>query len=59
MKEITFIASKAEEGGYNARAIGASIFTQAETLEELQVMIKDAIQCHFDEANTFNLELNQ
>jgi predicted RNase H-like HicB family nuclease len=48
MTEMTFIAHEAEEGGYHARAVGASIFTQAETLEELRLMIKDAIECHFD-----------
>jgi predicted RNase H-like HicB family nuclease len=48
MVEITFIANKAEEGGYYARAVGASIFTQAETLGELRLMIKDAIDCHYD-----------
>lgn len=35
MKEITFIAFEAEEGGYYARAVGSSIFTQSETLDEL------------------------
>lgn len=48
MIEITFIAREAEEGGYYARAVGASIFTQGETLDELRLMIKDAIDCHYE-----------
>lgn len=36
------------EGGYNARALGESIFTQGESVEELRVNIRDAVNCHFD-----------
>jgi predicted RNase H-like HicB family nuclease len=49
MKNLTFIVDPAEEGGYNARAETESIFTQAETLEELNLNIADAIKCHFDD----------
>ena len=38
------------EGGYEARALGHSIFTEADTMDELKLMIKDAVQCHFDDA---------
>ncbi|MBD1365280.1 2-oxoisovalerate dehydrogenase [Mucilaginibacter sp. ZT4R22] len=34
--------------GYTARAIDYSIFTQANTLEELELNIAEAITCHFD-----------
>ncbi|MCX9083189.1 MAG: hypothetical protein OIN87_00115 [Candidatus Methanoperedens sp.] len=37
------------EGGYNAQALGYSIFTQGETVEELKENIVDALRCHFDE----------
>ncbi len=37
------------EGGYEARALGHSIFTEAETLEELRAMVRDAILCHFED----------
>lgn len=40
MTEIIFIAHQAEEGGYYAKAINAAIFTQAETIEQLRLMIK-------------------
>jgi predicted RNase H-like HicB family nuclease len=36
------------EGGYNARALGQSIFTQGDTLEEVKNNIKSALECHFD-----------
>lgn len=47
-EEILFLVEESLEGGYNARAIGESIFTQAETLNELKIQIKDAINVHFD-----------
>ena len=37
------------EGGYEARALGHSIFTQADSLEELRVTVRDAVSCHFDD----------
>jgi hypothetical protein len=40
---------EAPEGGYTARALGESIFTEADSLEELHAMIRDAVQVHFDE----------
>lgn len=49
MTELVFIVEEAPEGGYTARAAGESIFTQAETVEELREMVKDAVACHFDE----------
>ena len=50
MTEIIFLVEDDPEGGYMARALGESIFTQADTLEELRSMVRDAVQCHFDEA---------
>jgi hypothetical protein len=48
MNEIMFIIEDADEGGYIARALGASIFTEADSLEELHGLIRDAVRCHFD-----------
>jgi predicted RNase H-like HicB family nuclease len=48
VKEIIFMVEEDAEGGYTARALGHSIFTQADTLEELKKNIKDALKCHFD-----------
>lgn len=36
MNEIVFLIEKKLEGGYNAKAIGESICTQGETLEEIK-----------------------
>ena len=49
MKELIFLVGEAPEGGYTARALGESVFTQAETLEALRRNVRDAVQCHFDE----------
>jgi hypothetical protein len=45
--EIIFSVQESPEGGYEARALGHSIFTQADTIEELKSMIRDAVSCHF------------
>ena len=49
MDEIIFLIEEAMEGGYNAKAIGESIFTQGDTLEEIKKNIKEAVECHFEE----------
>jgi len=49
MNELIFLVEEAPEGGYTARALGHSIFTEAETLEHLRQQVRDAVQCHFDE----------
>lgn len=49
MNEIFFLVEEAPEGGYAAKALGESIFTEADTLEELHVNVRDAVRCHFDE----------
>lgn len=48
-KEIIFSVDESPEGGYEARALGFSIFTQAETFNDLKKMVQDAVLCHFDE----------
>ncbi len=49
MKEIIFVVEESEEGGFIAKALGVSIFTEAESLEELRASVKDAVKCHFDD----------
>ena len=49
--EIIFAVDESPEGGYEARALGHSIHTQGDTLEELKAMVQDAVRCHFDEAS--------
>lgn len=48
MNELIFIVEEAPEGGYQARALGESIFAEGDTLEALHRNVRDAVQCHFD-----------
>ena len=47
--EIIFEVVESVEGGYEARALSASIFTEADTPPELEEAVRDAVHCHFDE----------
>ena len=47
--EIVFEVTEAVEGGYDARALGHSIFTQGQDWADLKAMVKDAVLCHFDD----------
>ncbi len=49
MGEVVFVVEEAPEGGYTARALNASIFTEADSLDDLRGQIRDAVRCHFDE----------
>ncbi len=49
MNELIFLVEDAPEGGYTARALGESIFTEADSVAELHDEIRDAVRCHFDE----------
>jgi len=49
MNEIIFLVEEADEGGYTARALGHSIFTEADTWEELKEAVQEAVRCHFEE----------
>lgn len=49
MNEIIFLIEEAPEGGYTARALGESIFTEADDLAGLHQQVRDAVHCHFDE----------
>lgn len=48
--EIVFIVEEDPDGGYNARALGESIFTDADDLTSLKDMVRDAVRCHFPDA---------
>lgn len=47
--EIIFAVQESLEGGYEARALSHSIYTEAETLDELKKRVQDAVRCHFEE----------
>ena len=47
--EIVFQVRESPEGGYEARAVGYSIFTQGDDWDDLIHMMRDAVLCHFDD----------
>ena len=47
-KEIIFMVEESPEGVYQARALDYSIFTEANTFDELKSMVQDAVHCHFE-----------
>jgi hypothetical protein len=47
--EIIFQVQDDIDGGFVAEALGHPIVTQADSMEELKNMIRDAVRCHFDE----------
>jgi hypothetical protein len=49
VKEIIFVVEEAPEGGFTARALGESIFTEAEDVNLLHKNVRDAVQCHFED----------
>lgn len=48
--EIIFAVEESPEGGFEAKALSAPIFTEADSLEELRSMVRDAVECHFEDA---------
>lgn len=46
--EIIFSVEESPEGGFEATALSDAIFTEADTLEELRSMVRDAVECHFE-----------
>lgn len=48
VSELVFVVEEAPEGGYVARALGEPIFTEADDLDHLRTMVRDAVLCHFD-----------
>jgi hypothetical protein len=49
VKEIVFLVEESDEGGFIARALGESIFTQADSMDVLREEVRDAVRCHFGE----------
>jgi predicted RNase H-like HicB family nuclease len=47
MNEIIFQIEDDPDGGYNARALGLAIFTQADTWDELAANIREATEVYF------------
>ena len=59
MTEILFIVDEATEGGFTARGVGYSIFTEAETLEELRQNVREAVDCHFDDPDPVTVRIKE
>jgi hypothetical protein len=49
MNELIFVVETAPEGGLTARALGVSIFTEADDEVALRKNIREAVHCHFDQ----------
>jgi hypothetical protein len=47
--ESIFMVEESPEGGYTARALGESIFTESDDLAGLHEQVRDAVRCHFEE----------
>jgi hypothetical protein len=52
MTEVVFVVEDAPEGGFTARAVGESIFTEADSLDQLRANVRSAVECHFAEGQT-------
>jgi hypothetical protein len=52
MSEVIFIIKESAEGGFEARALDYSIYTEAKDMESLKEAVKDAVLCHFGKKNT-------
>jgi len=50
MDEVIFLVEEAPEGGYAARALGHSVFTEADDWAELAAAVREAVACHFETA---------
>ncbi len=49
MTEIIFVVEESPEGGFEAKALGHSIFTDGDTMEEIKSNVREAVHCHFEE----------
>lgn len=51
MSEIIFAVEAAPDGDYAARALTASIFAEGDSLARLRGAVRDAVRCHFEDAD--------
>jgi len=49
MQEIIFVINESIDGGYEAEALGLSIYTEADDWNSLKESIIEAVSCHFDD----------
>ena len=48
--ELIFLVEESPEGGFCARALGESIFTEGDSMAELKANIREAVACHFEDS---------
>jgi predicted RNase H-like HicB family nuclease len=48
--EVLFVVEESAEGGYIASGVGVDIVTEADTLAQLRDNVREAVECHFDDA---------
>jgi hypothetical protein len=59
MNELVFEIAQEADDGFTAEALGESIFTQADTWEELKANVKEAVQAfYFDSAAPASIRLH-
>ena len=51
MSEVVFVVEESPEGGFTASAVGPSIVTEADSLEDLRDRVRDAVRCHYEDAD--------
>ena len=49
MQEVIFVITESLDGGYEAEALGLSIFTEGDDWQSLRENIVEAVSCHFDD----------
>jgi hypothetical protein len=58
MKEIVFEVAQEADGGFTAEALSESIFTQADSWDELKANVREAVQAfYFDSAPPASIRL--
>jgi hypothetical protein len=58
MEELIFMVEESTDGGYTAKGLGVSIYTQGDTLDAVKTAIVDAVHCHFDDEKKRILRLH-
>ena len=59
MKELIFEVTQEGDGGYTAEALGESIFTQADSWDELRANVREAVRAfYFDSAAPASIRLH-
>jgi U3 small nucleolar RNA-associated protein 14 len=43
------MVEESPEGGYIAKGLGVSIYTQGDTIDALKAAVVDAVHCHYED----------